>query len=29
MAIDTQRKLTAVSHRRADDLRMKRDVRLP
>jgi N-acetylglucosamine transport system permease protein len=28
MAIDTQRKLTAVSHRRAEDMRMKRDVRL-
>jgi N-acetylglucosamine transport system permease protein len=28
MAIDTQRKLTAVSHRRSQDLRMKRDVRL-
>jgi N-acetylglucosamine transport system permease protein len=28
MAIDTQRKLTAVSHRRAEDHRMKRDVRL-
>src|SRR5690349_21629521 len=28
MATDTQRKLTAVSHRRTEPLRVKRDVRL-